>query len=54
MTHPGEAAMREGCFDRTGRAQHERVADTHEDDLSPDERRLEATAHHVEIGPLRH
>jgi hypothetical protein len=54
MTHAGEAAVRESRLDRTSRAQHEGVADPHEDDLASDQRLLEATTHDVQVGPLRH
>ena len=54
MTHRCEATMRERRLDRTGRAQHGRIADPNEDDLVPDQRLLEAAAHDVKIGPFGH
>jgi hypothetical protein len=46
--------MRKRRLDRSGRPQHGRIADAHEDDLASDERLLEAPAHDMKVGPLGH
>ena len=47
MPHPDEALMCQECLDRLGRAQHERVANADEHDLTTDERLLEPPADDV-------
>ena len=54
MAHRAEHPVGQRALDVDPRAKDQRVPDPHERDLAPDERLLQAAAHDVEVGPLRH